>query len=288
VISCTLWRRGVIVRTTGYYEQTHRSWGGMWTPAVKNLVMVCVVVYVVQVLARLGNVNLSGLFGLVPLYVSQGWVWQLFTYMFLHGGIFHLIFNMLVLWMFGGQLEAHWGTRAFLKYYVVCGVSAGVATWLLSLGSPIPLVGASGAIFGLLLAYGLLFPDAVIYLYFFFPIKAKYMVLILGGIEFLASLSHTPDGIGHFAHLGGLVAGLIYLKGADRLRWWWGRTFRRRPRPGRAKVVDFSQSRQTRQREEIDAILDKISSQGMGSLSARERQRLREAGSEPEEKGRPQ
>jgi len=137
--------------------------------------------------------------------------------MFMHAGIGHLVINMLTLWMFGGELERTWGTRYFLKYYFVTGVGAGALTVLISL---LPFeftqqiyssatVGASGAIFGLLLAYGLYFPDRPIYLYFVFPIPAKYFVLIIGAISFFAG-----GGVAHATHLGGVLVGYVYLKSA--------------------------------------------------------------------------
>lgn len=257
--------------------------GGGLTPAVKGILIACVGAFLLQLLGRTANLPVTAIFGLSRGAVSDGWVWQLATYMFLHGGVFHLVFNMLVLWMFGSQLEASWGTRAFLRYFFVCGIAAGVTTWLIPLGPDVPTVGSSGAVYGLILAYGMLFPDSVVYLYFLFPIRAKYLALILGGVEFLSSLAQSGDGVAHFTHLGGLAAGYVYLRFGDRLRWWF-----RRPggRPGgrRARVADIRQARATRsrQREEVDAILDKISSQGIDSLTPHERRRLREVGNHNE------
>ena len=165
--------------------------------------------------------ELIGYFGLTPrLVVTRGWIWQLATYMFLHGGTFHILFNMLSLWMFGTDLELSWGSRFFARYYAVTGIGAGLVTVLVSLlpfqeatsmyyGST---VGASGAIFGLLLAYGLYFPERRIYLYFLFPIPAKYFVMIFGGVALLSSVSGGGGNLAHFTHLGGLVVGYVYLK----------------------------------------------------------------------------
>ena len=142
-------------------------------------------------------------------------VWQLFTYMFLHGGITHLLFNMLTLWMFGSMLERDWGTRRFLKYYFFCGIAAGVCVLIVNIligdwGTP--TIGASGAIFGLLLAFGVMYPNQTVLMNFLFPIKAKYMVMIYGAIELL--LTFGPNtGVSTVAHLGGMVFGYIYLKG---------------------------------------------------------------------------
>jgi membrane associated rhomboid family serine protease len=160
--------------------------------------------------------------GLMPAaFVEQLRIWQPATYMFLHAGLFHLLFNMLALWMFGTELERLWGTRYFLKFYGVCGVGAGVLTILFSLlpfgfsaalyGSIV--IGASGAIYGLLLAYGLYFPDRPILMFLLFPIPAKYFVMIIGAISFYSSLG-VSGGVASATHLGGLVVGYFYLKGA--------------------------------------------------------------------------
>jgi membrane associated rhomboid family serine protease len=135
--------------------------------------------------------------------------------MFMHGGALHVAFNMLALWMFGAELERTWGTRYFLKYYFVTGVGAGVLTVVIALLPfeytqliyQYPTIGASGAIFGVLLAYGLTFPERPIFLYFVFPIPAKYFVLIVGAISFFSG-----GGVAHATHLGGIVVGYLFLK----------------------------------------------------------------------------
>ncbi len=180
--------------------------------------------------------------GLVPAAVVEDFrFWQLGTYMFLHGGVFHLLFNMLALWMFGTELERIWGTRYFLKFYFVTGIGAAALTVLVSLvfspalyGSVV--IGASGAIYGLLLAYALYFPDRPIYLYLVFPIPAKYFVMIIGALAFYSSMGQT-SGVANATHLGGLVVGYLYLKGGRLqplgeikyryLRWKMNRTRRR-------------------------------------------------------------
>jgi membrane associated rhomboid family serine protease len=159
--------------------------------------------------------------GLVPtLVVHRFWVWQLVTYMFLHGGIFHILFNMLALWMFGTELERIWGSRYFLKFYFVTGVGAAVLTVLVSLlpfdfarmvyGSN--TMGASGAIYGLLLAYAMYFPDRPILLVVF-PVPAKIAVTILGAIALFSSLSES-GGVANATHLSGLLVAYLFLKGA--------------------------------------------------------------------------
>ncbi|HUI55672.1 MAG TPA: rhomboid family intramembrane serine protease [Bryobacteraceae bacterium] len=142
-------------------------------------------------------------------------LWQFVTYMFLHGGVWHLLVNMLTLWMFGVQLEHDWGTRRFLKYYFICGVGAGVCVVLINalIGDwGIPTLGASGAIMGLLLAFGVLYPDMTVLMGFLFPIKAKYMVMIYAAVELYFSFGPNT-GISSVAHLGGMAVGYLYLKG---------------------------------------------------------------------------
>jgi len=152
-------------------------------------------------------------FGLIPsLALGRGMVYQLVSYMFLHGGIWHLLFNMWALWILGPDLERGMGEREFLRYYFLTGIGAGLVTCLFSYHTPYPTIGASGAIFGLLVAYALRFPDRVFLVYFLYPIKVKYLLVILLGLEIMASWAHTPDGIGHFAHLGGAAVGYIYLR----------------------------------------------------------------------------
>jgi membrane associated rhomboid family serine protease len=161
--------------------------------------------------------------GLIPAAVVRNlWLWQLATYMFLHGGVLHILFNMLALWMFGTELEHLWGTRFFLKFYFVTGIGAGLLTTLFSL---LPfgfaqslqqsvVIGASGAIYGLLLAYAMYFPDRPIYMYFVFPIPAKIFVFIMGAIAFYSSMSDAGGGVANATHLGGLLIGYLYLKSA--------------------------------------------------------------------------
>lgn len=192
--------------------------GGL-TPAIKYLIAANVAVFVIGWFTRL----LQDWFAMEPAAVFGGEVWRPVTYMFLHSreSFFHILFNMLALWMFGVELERMWGTRFFLKYYFVCGVGAALTTIVLSF---VPLaafdglyqsltVGASGAIYGILLAYALYFPNRPIYIYFVFPVPAKYFVMIMGGIALLSSFGSSGGGIAHTTHLGGLVAGYMYLKG---------------------------------------------------------------------------
>jgi membrane associated rhomboid family serine protease len=192
------------------------------TPAVKLLIWANVACFVGAWLLQVGfGISVLGLMGLRPESVLRGfWVWQPVTYMFLHAGLFHILFNMLALWMFGVELERRWGRTFFLKYYFVTGVGAAVATLLLSL---VPIgfgdllwntvtVGASGAVYGLLLAYALYFPDRPIYIMALFPVPARYFVLIMGGIALMSSVGGDQGGVANTAHLGGLLFGYLYLR----------------------------------------------------------------------------
>jgi membrane associated rhomboid family serine protease len=209
--------------------------GGI-TPAVKILIITNVVAFVLNLIVPMMTIRL----GLWPRAVFEDFaLWQPFTYMFLHstGGFGHILINMLALWMFGTELERTWGTRFFTKYYFVTGVGAAATSLALSLWVGdiynTVTVGASGAIYGLLLAYGLYFPHRPIMLYFIFPIPARVFVMIVGAIAFLSSLGGPGGGVAHSAHLGGLVVGYLYLRGLRSrpldeikyryLRWKMGR-----------------------------------------------------------------
>ena len=188
------------------------------SPAIKLLIFVNIGAFLLSLIVPDVVLRL----GVVPSAVFEQFaIWQLVTYMFLHGDIFHILFNMLLLWMFGTELERTWGTRFFTKYYFVTGIGAAVTSLLWSI-SPLPfaesmyysvMIGASGAVYGVLLAYALHFPHRPIYMYFVFPVPAKYFVMIMGAIAFLSSVGSAGSGVAHTAHLGGLVVGYLYLKG---------------------------------------------------------------------------
>jgi len=191
---------------------------GPVTPAIKAIIITNVVAFIASLI--LPSITLG--LGMRPAdVVGRLFLWQLVTYMFLHSGIFHILFNMLALWMFGVELERMWGSRAFTKYYFVSGVGAALTTLILSF-TPLAFadqlyysltIGASGAVYGVLLAYAMYFPNRPIYIYFVFPIPARYFVMIMGAISLLSSMNGPGGGIAHTTHLGGLVAGYLYLKG---------------------------------------------------------------------------
>jgi len=185
---------------------------------VKWLLITNVAVFVLGFFAGLAKLDRPlAYLALTPEAVVHGfYIWQLATYMFLHGGFGHIIWNMLALWMFGADLEQVWGTRRFIQFYFFCGIGAGIcvvlANYLLPWGNPsIPTIGSSGAIFGILLVYAMLFPDRDILWAFLIPIKVKYFVMIVGAIAFMASFGPNT-GVSEFAHLGGLLFGYLYVK----------------------------------------------------------------------------
>ena len=204
-------------RSPSPYASSFSFGPGPLSTAMKALIGANVLIFFAQLVVR----SLTEMLGLVPAFVMERfWIWQLGTYMFLHGGLFHILFNMLALWMFGAELERIWGTRNFLKFYFVTGIGAGVLSVVFAM---LPfaasqqlyrsdIIGASGAIYGLLLAYALYFPDRPIYYMMLFPIPAKYFVMIIGAIAFYASLSGAGGGVANATHLGGLVVAYLYLK----------------------------------------------------------------------------
>jgi membrane associated rhomboid family serine protease len=229
------------------------------------------------------------------------WPWQLVTYMFLHGGFWHIFFNMLMLWMFGMELEHTWGSAKFLLYYLLCGVGAGVANLLVAplLGQVAPTVGASGAVFGILIAFGMLWPDRPIYVYFLLPIRAKYFIAASIGIELITGVTGSSDGVAHVAHLGGAAVGFFFIfaeRHSDGFRSLMGNLgkgfLRKTPRPAprawpgneihEARFYEIGKPPRREDdaaitQEDVDAILDKISKGGYQSLSEEEKRILNEA-----------
>ncbi|MDP8228775.1 MAG: rhomboid family intramembrane serine protease [Candidatus Electryoneaceae bacterium] len=248
------------------------------SPGVKGLLIANVVIFFLQ-----GVIKPEFLYmlGLTPeLFWGHLLLWQPLTYMFLHGGFMHLLFNMLALVWFGNSLETVWGTKQFLRYYFMVGIAAGLFNCILTPGESSLIIGASGAIYGILAAYGLMFPNSVIYLYMLFPIRAKYLVLIFGVIEFIASInqgiSQDSGTIAHLVHLGGMLVGIVYLR-KDYLLRWGARKFKDWMRKQEHERADQQASTEEKLRQEVDDLLDKINDVGLENLTSRERKRLREA-----------
>jgi membrane associated rhomboid family serine protease len=196
---------------------------------VLNLLIANVAVFTLQLVSGVvAQVRFDRLFGLVPYdVVHHLFLWQLATYMFLHGGMLHIAFNMLALYMIGPPLEELWGTPKFLRFYFITGVGAGICTTLVAPNSMIPTIGASGAIYGLLLAYGVLFPRQTLLIWGIIPIEARYLVIILGVMAFWLSLAAPGSGVANIAHLGGMIFGWLYLRGPRWPRLRLGDAYRR-------------------------------------------------------------
>ncbi|HLX13248.1 MAG TPA: rhomboid family intramembrane serine protease, partial [Bacteroidota bacterium] len=222
--------------------------------------------------------------------------WQLVTYMFLHAGLMHLLFNMFALWMFGMELENEWGAKKFLTYYFLCGIGGGVSHLLLApfFGAAGPTVGASGAIYGVLLAFGMMYPDRPIFVYFLLPIRARYFVILYIALELYNGVTGTPDGVAHFAHLGGAAVGLVYLLIDRRLlpgKKFFEYTKSRFVQPEHvnqysaggkneisdAKFYELHNDEDRVNQQRVDEILDKISQNGYQSLSDEEKRILFDA-----------
>jgi membrane associated rhomboid family serine protease len=257
-------------RTTTYY----RPFDETFPEGVKLLLIANAAAFVLQLIVP----GLTPLFGLTPAdVVGRLRLWQPVTYMFLHGGIFHILFNLLILWMMGGEVERFWGKREFLRYYFICGLGAAALAFVFAWDRLV--IGASGAIFGVMVAFARLFPDRIIYLWFVVPVPAKYLVLILFALELLVVGSR--DGVAHFAHVGGAITGFLYLRYGwrDRLTLE-GVTHRWR----RRRLTLHAGGRATGdEAAEIDRILDKISRSGLASLTPEESRILQRASRRPGE-----
>jgi membrane associated rhomboid family serine protease len=291
--------------SNNYFRPSPFGGFSFFPPIIKTLMIANIAVFLgIMFLGsfHIGEISLGGLleewFALQPL--GRGFlVWQVFTYMFMHAGFSHLFFNMFALWMFGMELENVWGSRKFLTYYLICGVGAGIANLLLApLFSEVgPTIGASGAIYGVLLAFGMLFPDRLIFIYFFVPLKAKYFVALYMIIEFVTVGIGGTDGVAHFAHLGGAFVGFVYLmlegynlsffkprENRQSTPHQWTSTHTRPieySNVADAQVYDIKdhapKTPSAATQKEIDEILDKISHGGYQSLNDDEKKKLFEA-----------
>jgi membrane associated rhomboid family serine protease len=197
-----------------------------FTRTVKTLVITCLAIWLVMfILTRSGfgvvSATVDAYFALTPALVMHGYVWQLITYSFLHASLGHVFFNMLSLWMFGSRLEQDWGRQRFLEFYLFCVIGGALCTiavsyaGILGMDPRVPTVGASGGIFGLLVAFGILYSRMRVYIYGIFPIEARWLAIIWVGLAAYAALASTGN-INEIAHLGGALFGYIYLKALPR------------------------------------------------------------------------
>lgn len=249
--------------------------GSYTTKTVKALIIANTVLFVLVHI--FSGFNWFEIFGLVPrLVFNKLMIWQFASYMFVHAGLWHLVVNMLMLWFFGPAIENAWGRKTFLTYYFFCGIGAGLCSFLTSVNSFVPVIGASGAIFGILVAYALMFPETVILMFFIFPMKIRHAVLFLAGINLLGALSTPNAGIAYFAHLGGGLFGYLYLKNEwirrSLAHWRFSpSSVAHKAKENKRKKRELSEKELNRQ---VDQILDKISEQGIESLTRKEKQIL--------------
>ena len=279
---------------------------------VKNLLIINTLMFFATIVfLRARIIDLNTWLGLHYFTAPHFRVWQFITYMFMHANFMHLFFNMFALWMFGAAVENQWGTKKFLIYYLITGIGAALTHYVImfatgGVGDSL-LIGASGAVYGVLLAFGMLFPNNPIYIYFLIPIKAKWFVIIYGAIELWYGVTGTPDGVAHFAHLGGMIFGIILIllwrrnnrqnreqtyyqfngsDSSDRQQWRW--PFQKRENTATSKKSKYYVSRESgrplsdeefnarkqAEKELIDSILDKISKSGYDSLTTEEKKIL--------------
>jgi membrane associated rhomboid family serine protease len=258
------------------FEDLHRPLSAAgFRGAIRWIILITGVLLMLQQLY--GGWLVSNL-GLTPVLVWQNhWWWQPFTYQFLHGGLFHWLFNMFILWMFGRELEIRWGTVNFLKYFFITGLGAAFCVLLISPNSGVPTIGSSGAVFGLLTAFAMVFPQATMYLYFVVPVKAWQAAALFAFIELFAGLEGGGSGVARFAHLGGMLTGYLYLR-------FWGylslgfpnpwpsikRYLQRLPPFRKKPPVQFHELTDDLA-QQVDRILDKILKQGVDSLTPEEK-----------------
>jgi membrane associated rhomboid family serine protease len=265
------------------YQTKSFAFGGALTPMVKRLIIANAVVFVVTLLLDRGFVYDWFAFQPTRIFIRP---WGVLTYMFVHGGLMHVAMNMLMLFFFGSPLESRWGSNEFLKYYLICGLG-GVAMSYLFL--PAAVVGASAAVYGVMLAFAFNWPDSPIYVFGIFPVKAKYLLAFFFALSVLSAFDGSGAGVAHFAHLGGLVTGFVYLKSDWRVAKRF-QNLRKTTRRRRMAIVprDLTEARteegsaapaqeqveDTSLYDAVDQVLDKISAQGMNSLTSAERKLL--------------
>jgi len=298
-----------------YYRPTGFGGFSFFPPVIKNLLIINVAVFFVQILGgqiAVGNgLSVENIiikyFALIPIdglgneFIRWSFYpWQLITYQFLHGGFGHVFFNMFALWMFGMEIENSWGSKKFLYYYLLSGVGAGLCHLFLSPllgGGNAPTIGASGAVYGIMIAFALMFPNRYIFLYFFIPVKAKYLITFLIVMEFMF-IDSANSSVAHLAHLGGALTGFIFILLDKRINVELKNVFSRssyrtsKPFNPLGGITDRFKKKQDNvedakyyevegkdevTQEEIDRILDKISQSGYQNLTEKEKKILFQA-----------
>lgn len=270
-----------IGRLMRYYQNQPAGTGGMGgfqigpgsiSPVIKYLIITNGIFFVIQ---GLSSLPLTRYLGLTPaLFFSDfpNLLFQPVTYMFLHGGFFHILFNMFALWMFGTEIEHTWGGKRFFKYYMYCGLGGAMLSLMFNYNMTVPIVGASGAVYGILAAYWLMFPDRYILIFFIFPMKVRWAIPLFGLINFVAA----GPNVAHLAHLGGALVGFILLKADWRLSGLGNRFKSLRHKQKNAKL-EKNRHKAEEVMQRVDRILDKINEVGIEKLSNEERKFLEEA-----------
>jgi len=283
-------------------------------PVVKNLLIANFAAFILQMIAEGGGFTIGG----TPIYAwfaktfylwpisdadpriaGNFQIWQVVTYMFLHGGFSHILFNMLALWMFGMEVENTWGSRNFLIFYFACGIAAALANLFIApLFAPVgPTIGASGGVYGVLVAFAMLYPNRYVFISFLFPVKAKYLVTFYVMLEMYNGVMGSGEGVAHMAHLGGAVVGFVWVlmdkrgmidrvigtiqtRSAKRfIQYQQSKTpardaqFYEMPRRDEPAKPDANADYQ----KTIDEILDKISRHGYSALTEDEKRMLLDA-----------
>ena len=242
-----------------------------FTDAIKILISINALLFLLRYIAQ-SQFDLAQIFGLSS---NSVWpmIWQPFTYMFIHGDFFHVFMNMFVLWMFGSEMESIWGKKEFLKFYFITGIGSGLIWLVFNFSSNAVLIGASGAIYGILLAYGLMFPNRKVLIYFLFPVKVKYFVIFLGLMAFVSSLSYSGSNISHLTHLSGMMIGFVYMKSK-----WTIKRFSLLLNSYLASIKYKKSIKKEKQlaniQANVDKLLDKVSEVGFDSLSEDEKDKL--------------
>lgn len=264
------------------YGTQQMSFGASLTPWVKRLMIANGVIFLFTMI--LGGQFVVDWFAFHPSRILTR-PWGIVTYMFIHGGFWHVFLNMLMLFFFGPPLESQWGSREFIKFYLICGLGGAALSFLFM---PDSIIGASAAVYGVMAAFAMTWPEAPIYVWGIFPVKAKWLVGFLFVLSFFSAVGGAGGGVAHFAHLGGLITGFVYLKAdwhpSERLEKLKKATkVRRFAIVPREEVQDEDRSEAGSWKaedeellDEVDRILDKISEEGMASLTRDELRTLDE------------
>ncbi len=264
-----------------YYQfsgQSTRPGFGFGPGALSPFIRVMLIANILIFIAQWFYPQLAQQLGLVPArFFSEfpNLLYQPLTYMFLHGSIGHIFFNMFALWMFGTEIERRWGSKAFSRFYFLAGLSGAFLCLVVNASQPYPIIGASAAIYGILVAYWVMFPNRQLYIYFLLPVKVKWAIPGMMLLGFLFSAGN----IAHMAHLGGIIFALVYLK----MDWRWVHfTGWLKNRRYRRQEIESQKNRQQAEdiMKRIDAILDKINEVGIENISKSDRKFLEEASSE--------